>query len=103
MDVTNAGKSASDDAGGKSAGAARWNDPKLAAQALLTGSVPSLVDSLPAIQPPSATAADASANSLESAGAAAKSAAAARWSDPKLAAQALLKRERALSIGRPTK
>jgi len=48
-----------------------------------------LVDSLPVSQhapPKSGSTAD---NALESADAAAKSAAAARWSDPKLAAQAL--------------
>ena len=78
----------------RAAAAARWSDPKVAAEALLSGTVPFLVDSVTPCASRLGTPRPSVGNPLESAVAVGQSAAAFRWNDPKVAAQALLDRSR---------
>ena len=90
MGMRNDGGAGTNHGSGDPAAAARWSDPKLAAQALLSPSVPFLADSLGASFNASAASRRVVGNALESAAFAITPEAAARWADPKVAAQALL-------------
>jgi hypothetical protein len=90
MEVRKDSGSASDNGRGDPAAAARWSDLKLAAQALLSPSVPFLADSITGRRADRAESRGAAGNTLESAAFVITPEAAARWSDPKVAAQRLL-------------